>query len=109
VHVVVETLPSELDVGNCVSNLLSVSSRWATGILGNSTAGSVVSLSAYGRKISFRSDAVGNVADVEFFMVDKYPDWRMPRPWIMGGFPYYFRVTISMRNMSVVKGYTDSM
>lgn len=109
VHVVEDTVPSGDDLSRCVSNILSVSSAWATERLSAKPTEGANLLSAYGRKISFRHDVIGRVADVEFFRVDRYPDWRMPRPWIMGGFPYYFRVTVDISNMSVVKGYAESM
>jgi len=110
VHVVGGTAPPALDVSSCVSNVVSVSSRWATDVLKRELTSVPQELSAYGRKLSFRKDTIGrDVVDVEFFRVDKYPDWRAPRPWIMGGFPFYFRVTIDIADMFIVKGYTDSM
>lgn len=110
VYVVEGTAPPTVDVGECVPGLVSVSSDWAMGVLRRSSLSQGLELSAYGRKMSFRRDMVGrDVVDVEFFRVDRYPDWRTPRPWIMGGFPYYFRVTISVQDMSVLKGNASPM
>ena len=110
VYVVTETAPVTLDVQNSISDILSVSAGWATNILARNSIYTENWMSVYGRKVSFRKDREGReVVDVEYFNIEMYPDWKSPRPWIVGGFPFYFRVTLDAANKSVLKGYLNTM
>ncbi len=110
VYVVKETIPYSINLDNILPKLLSVSADWFyRKIQINEDSVTTNTLSEYGRKISFRKEPIGYVADIEFFQIHEYPNWKSPRPWISGGFPYYFRLIISTDDLSVLDSYTSRM
>jgi hypothetical protein len=63
--------------------------------------------SKYCMRFTYMPSIANDIVVVEYLDPDRHPEWKQVQPFINGGFPWYIRIVIDMKNKEVASWQAD--